>query len=88
MTLQKYKKVSKNYLLLDLIFFIYVFYLKERFSDFKKLIRRQKLLYNKKIVLIKSWVKVVLSLKVKNWTSILILKNVTYISNFLLILSN
>ena len=64
--LQNYKKLFENCLLLDLTTFIYVLYSKERFNNFKKFAKRQKLLYEENIALIKDWRKIALLLKVGN----------------------
>lgn len=66
LALQSYQKLSNNYLLLDSAIFVYIFYLKKRFSNFGRPAKRQGLLFNKKIILIKSWEEVSLILKIQN----------------------
>lgn len=53
LALQSYQKLSDNYSLLDSAAFVYIFDLKERFSNFKKWTKRQRLLSDKKIIPIK-----------------------------------
>ena len=84
LALESYQKSFTNCFPLDLTAFIHVFHLKERFSNFKRSARRQKLLYNRGIITIKGWGEVTLLLKIRNRTSIFALKNVTYITDFLL----
>lgn len=52
LALQSYKKLSNNCLLLNSAASIFVFVSKERFNNFKRSAKRQKLLCNREIVLI------------------------------------
>lgn len=80
--LQSYQKLSNNCSLLILIAFIHIFHSKERFSNFERPAKKQKLLCDRKIILIKGWGEVALFLKIRNRISILVLKNIAYISGF------
>ena len=80
--LQSYQKSSDNCSLLDSAASVHVFHSKERFSNFKRPARRQGLLCGGGIVPIEGWGEVALPLKIGNRTSILVLKNVAYISDF------
>lgn len=79
-----YKKsnATGSCVLLDFAAFINVFYKKKRFSHFKKAFKKQKLLCGSGTILIKDWYEIFLPFKVENQTSIFVLKNITYISNF------
>ena len=50
LVLQTYQKSFNNCSLLDSAAFVYVFHSKERFSNFKKLARRQNLQYDGGII--------------------------------------
>ena len=82
--LQNYQKSSNNCSLLDLAASVHVFHSKERFSNFKWPVKRQELQCGGGIIPIEGWGKIALPLKIRNRTSILVLKNVTFISDFLL----
>lgn len=84
LALESYQKSFDNCLLLESTTFLYVFYLKERFSNLKRFVKKQKLLYSGEIIPIKGWREMTLSLRIKNQNSILVLKNVNYVSGFLL----
>ena len=71
-----------NYLLLDSATSVHVFYDKNRFINFRKAIKDQKLLYGTDTLAIEDWEKISLPLRIGNRTSILILKEVAYVSNF------
>ena len=82
--LQSYrdKRFTENCSLLDSAASVHVFHSKERFSYMRRPTRRQGLLRGGGVVPIEGWGEVTLPLKVGNRTSILVLKNVAYISNF------
>ena len=84
LVLENYQKSSNKYSLLESAASLYVFYLKERFSNFKRSIKKQRLLYSEKIIPIKGWGEMALLLKIKNQNSIFVLKNIKYVSGFLL----
>lgn len=55
-----------NYWLLDFITFVHIFYNKDEFTNFKWAIRGQRLLCKIEIIMIKSWRKISLPLKIRN----------------------
>lgn len=55
-----------NYLLLDFAVSIHVFYDKNKFTNFRRAIREQGLLYNTEVILIKSWGEILLPLRIGN----------------------
>lgn len=55
-----------NYLLYNLATSIYIFYNKNRFTNFKKATKNQKILYNINTIIIKDWGKISLLLRMKN----------------------
>lgn len=75
---------NNNYLLLDFFIFIFIFHNKNKFTNFKKTIRGQRLLYGTEVITIKVWEEILLLLRIKNQLSILIVKKITYVSKFLL----
>lgn len=75
---------DNHYSLLDSITFIHVFHDKDLFIKFKRVTRVKKLLCDIMIIVIKSWGEILLSLRLKNKKSILILNEIVYIPNFLL----
>ena len=82
--LQSYQKLSNNCSHFDSATFAYVFHSKERFNNFKTTARKQELLCDGAIVPIEGWGEVALFLSIGNRTLILMLRNVAYISGFLL----
>lgn len=84
LAIQSYKNKRLSTTLLDSAASVHVFNSKDRFSNFRRLARGQKLKCGGEIMLIEGWREVFLPMKVGNWTSILMLRNVAYISNFLL----
>lgn len=75
---------DNNYLLLDLAISIYIFHDKDKFINFKRVIKDQRLLYDTKIIIVKSWGEILLPLRIGNQISILILKEIAYVLDFLL----
>lgn len=57
---------NNNYLLLDSATFVYVFHDKNKFTNFRKVIRGQRLLYGTKVIIIKGWKEISLPLRIKN----------------------
>lgn len=55
-----------------------------KFTNFRRAIRRQGLLCATEVISIKGWGEILLLLRIENRTSILVLKEVPYVSNFLL----
>ncbi len=70
--------------LLDSAASVHVFNIKEIFSNFKRALKGQGLLYGSKVISIEGWEQISLPLKVKGQIKLLTLNNVAYISNFLL----
>ncbi len=68
--------------LLDSAASVHFFNIKERFSNFKRAIKGQGLLFGSKFIAIEGWGQISLPLKVKSRIKLLILNNVAYISNF------
>lgn len=79
-----YSNCDHNYFSLESVTFIYVFHDKDKFTNFRRVIRGQELLYNTEVILIESWGEILLPLRMRNQISILILKEITYVPNFLL----
>ena len=73
---------DNNYLLLDSAASLHVFYDKDKFNNFRRVTKSQELLSGKKVITIKGWGEISLSLRIRNQTSILILKEVAYVPNF------
>lgn len=78
----KDKQLSENHSLFNSTASVHVFYSKKRFSYFKRPTKKQSLLYDRELVSIEGWGEVSLPLKVENQISLLVLKNVAYISSF------
>ena len=72
-----------NYSFFDFVSSIYIFHDKNKFTNFKKSIKEQGLLCGIKIIMIKSWKEISLSLKIGNQTLFLILKEIAFVPNFL-----
>ena len=75
---------DNNYSLLDSVAFVHVFHDKDKFTNFRRVTKSQRLFYGTKIITIKSWGEISLTLKIENQISILILKEVAYILTFYL----
>lgn len=73
---------DNNYFLLDFAASVYIFHNKDKFTNLKKAIKGQRLLCGINIIIIKSWGDISLLLRIRNKKSILILKEVFYVSNF------
>lgn len=73
---------DNNYLLFDFNFSVNVFHDKNKFINFKRVTRGQRLLCGIEIIMIKGYGKISLFLRIKNQISILILKKITYVPNF------
>ena len=73
---------DNNYLLLDSAASVYVFHDKDRFNNFKRAIKSQRLLCGIDTITIEGWGEISLPLRIGNQKSILILKKVAYVSNF------
>lgn len=74
---------NNNYLLFDFVTLVLNFHNKNRFTSFKKAIRGEKLIYGMDTIAIEGWGEMLLLWKIEDWTSILILKEIAYVSNFL-----
>ncbi len=70
--------------LLDFAASVHVFNIKEKFSNFKRALKGQSLLWSRNVIFIEGWGQISLPLKVKSQIKLLTLNNVAYISNFLL----
>ena len=68
--------------LLDFAASVHVFNMKERFSNFKKVLKGQSLLCGSDLISIKGWGQITLPLKMKGRIKLLTLNNVAYISSF------
>lgn len=81
---QSYKdtRLPKGCTLLDSAASVHVCHTKERFSNFRRPKGKRGLLCGGGLVPIEGWGEVALPIKVENQTSVLLLKNVAYISNF------
>ncbi len=75
---------DKNYSLLDSAASVRVFHNMNKFTNFRTTTKGQGLLCGTEVIPIKGWGEISLPLKIENRTSILILKEVAYVSNFLL----
>ena len=84
LAIQSYKNKRLSTTLLNSTASVHVFYSKDRFSNFKRPIKRQKLKCDRGIMPIEGWEEVFLSMKIRDWTSMLMLRNIAYVSNFLL----
>ena len=82
LAIQSYKNERLSTTLLDSAASVHVFNSKDRFSNFRRPARRQKLKCGGGIMPIKGWGEVSLPMKVGNRTSILMLRNIAYVSNF------
>ncbi len=67
---------------LDLAASVHVFNTKEKFSNFKRALKSQGLLFGSNIISIEGWGQISLPLKVKGKIKLLTLNNMAYISNF------
>ncbi len=63
---------------------VHVLNVKEKFSNFKRRLKGQSLLFGSNVISIKGWGQILLPLKVKGRIKLLTLNNVAYISIFLL----
>ncbi len=68
--------------LLDSAASVHVSNTKEKFSNFKRVLKGQGLLYGSNLISIEGWGQISLSLKVKSKIKLLTLNNVAYILNF------
>lgn len=73
---------DNTYLLLNFAASVYIFHKLDKFTNFKRAIREQKLFCGTEIILIKRWEEISLLLRIENWTSIMLLKEITYVLNF------
>ena len=73
---------DNNYSLLDSAASVHVFHDKDRFTNFRRATRGQGLLCGTDTITIEGWGEISLPLRIGNRTSILILKEVAYVSNF------
>lgn len=73
---------DNNYSLLDSATSVYIFYDKDKFTNFRRATRDQGSLCNIKVITIEGWGEISLPLRIRNRISILILKEVTYVPNF------
>lgn len=71
-----------NYSLLNSATFVLIFYDKNKFINFKKVTRSPGLLCDINVIMIQGCKKILLSLRVGNYISILISKKATYNPNF------
>ena len=69
--------------LLDSAASVHVFNTKEKFSNLKRVLKGQGLLYGSNLISIEGWGQISLPLKVKSKIKLLTLNNVAYILNFL-----
>ncbi len=74
---------NNNYSLLNCAASVNVSHNMNKFTNFRTARKRQGLLFDTGVILIKGWGEISLALKIGNRTSILILKEVAYVSNFL-----
>lgn len=73
---------DNNYSLLDSVASVHLFHDKDKFTNFKRAIRGQRLLCGTEVIRIEGWREISSLLRIGNRISILILKEVAYVSNF------